>query len=385
MNIEYTEDFTRSFGVTLKPGAFVQILGARWDFAPFPIEFELIPPTQVNLPFNTERVTLPSWPWHTIQDTVAITSGPTANPNLITSGGTTNLSVTATDSYGHSVNYSWTVSPNEGSFSPNPNTQNPTWTTPKNNTCADKTYTFTATATCSVNSNVKDTGTVQVIVKTVYGDVSGDGDITAYDASLVLKVVVGLILIGDSKYPSLSMETADVTGNKTISALDAALILQYSVGLITRFPVDSASVAPALNPKNEKQVLAEAIVQLENIPPSKEQKKVLEQLKRLMSRQLLPKHTALLQNYPNPFNPDTWLPYQLATDAPVTISIYNTRGQLICTLHLGNQKAGVYVTKNKAAYWDGKDSLGQSVTSGVYFYSIQAASFMATRKMVIVK
>ncbi|MBC8231221.1 T9SS type A sorting domain-containing protein [bacterium] len=99
----------------------------------------------------------------------------------------------------------------------------------------------------------------------------------------------------------------------------------------------------------------------------------------------LPKQSALLQNYPNPFNPETWLPYQLAQDANVTVSIYNLNGQLVRSLLLGNQSAGVYVMKHKAAYWDGRDSLGQSVSSGVYFYTLQAGRFGDTRKMVILK
>jgi len=97
------------------------------------------------------------------------------------------------------------------------------------------------------------------------------------------------------------------------------------------------------------------------------------------------KQNTLLQNYPNPFNPDTWIPYRLAKKADVTIGIYNTKGQLTRTLHLGNQKPGMYVTKDKAAHWDGKDSLGQKVASGVYYYTLQAGEFKATRKMVIVK
>ena len=212
------------------------------------------------------------------------------------------------------------------------------------------------------------------------GDVSGDGNITAYDASLVLQYVVGLIELSPKEW-----EAADVTDNDKVSALDAALILQYSVGLITEFPADNTTVAPAFNPQTETQLLAEAIEQLESISLTKEQKKVLEQLKNLISKQLLPKHTALLQNYPNPFNPSTWLPYKLATDAPVTISIYNKKGQLVRKLHLGLKTAGNYFTKDKAAYWDGTDSLGQSVASGVYFYTLQAGEFRATRKMVIMK
>ncbi len=93
----------------------------------------------------------------------------------------------------------------------------------------------------------------------------------------------------------------------------------------------------------------------------------------------------LYPNYPEPFNPETWIPYRLATDEPVTISIYNQNGQLVRTLHLGEKKAGVYVTKDKAAYWDGRDSLGQKVASGIYFYTLQAGNFTATRKMTIMK
>jgi len=99
----------------------------------------------------------------------------------------------------------------------------------------------------------------------------------------------------------------------------------------------------------------------------------------------LPKQFDLLQNYPNPFNPETWLPYQLARDANVNISIYNTKGQLVRTLLMGNQRTGVYVQKGKAAYWDGRDNEGERVASGVYFYTLQAGDFTATRKMAIMK
>jgi len=99
----------------------------------------------------------------------------------------------------------------------------------------------------------------------------------------------------------------------------------------------------------------------------------------------LPKKSALLPNYPNPFNPETWIPFQLATDSPVIVSIYNANGYLIRTISLGNRHAGIYVTKDKAAYWDGTDNLGEKVSSGVYYYTLQAGEFRATQKMVIVK
>ena len=94
---------------------------------------------------------------------------------------------------------------------------------------------------------------------------------------------------------------------------------------------------------------------------------------------------ALYQNFPNPFNPETWLPYQLATEAEVSISIYDVDGHLIRTLNLGDQPEGVYITKEKAAYWDGQDNTGQQVSSGSYFYHLQAGDYSATKKMVILK
>jgi len=95
--------------------------------------------------------------------------------------------------------------------------------------------------------------------------------------------------------------------------------------------------------------------------------------------------TALLNNFPNPFNAETWIPYKLSADSDVKISIYNQRGQLVRTIDLGHRKMGIYVTKDKAAYWDGEDEAGENVASGVYFYTLQAGRFSATRKMVIMK
>jgi serine protease AprX len=97
------------------------------------------------------------------------------------------------------------------------------------------------------------------------------------------------------------------------------------------------------------------------------------------------KQTALFQNYPNPFNPETWIPYRLANDADVVIWIYDSAGCLIRELNLGQRKAGFYLDKDKAAYWDGKNSLGEQVASGAYFYQLEAGDFVAIRKLAIVK
>ena len=99
----------------------------------------------------------------------------------------------------------------------------------------------------------------------------------------------------------------------------------------------------------------------------------------------IPAETALLHNYPNPFNPETWIPYRLAEDAFVKLTIYNSSGQVVRTLDMGYQTAAVYESQSKAAYWDGRNNLGETVASGVYFYTLTAGDFSATRKMLILK
>ena len=98
-----------------------------------------------------------------------------------------------------------------------------------------------------------------------------------------------------------------------------------------------------------------------------------------------PTQNRLLQNYPNPFNPETWIPYQLAEDSSVTVSIYDTTGQLVRTLPLGFQAAGFYNSRERAAYWNGRNALGERVASGIYFYQLTTPSFQQTRRLVIVK
>jgi WD40 repeat protein len=93
----------------------------------------------------------------------------------------------------------------------------------------------------------------------------------------------------------------------------------------------------------------------------------------------------LLPNYPNPTNPETWIPYQLGEDANVTIRIHNAAGQLVKTLDFGHRPVGFYTTKDKAAYWDGRNEHGEKVSSGVYYYSIHAGDFSDVRKLVLVE
>ena len=98
-----------------------------------------------------------------------------------------------------------------------------------------------------------------------------------------------------------------------------------------------------------------------------------------------PEDTILAQNFPNPFNPETWIPYQLNKATEVSIQIYNVSGHLVRTLDLGWQATGSYMTPSSAAYWDGRNAVGERVASGIYFYTLQTADFTATRRMVILK
>ena len=95
--------------------------------------------------------------------------------------------------------------------------------------------------------------------------------------------------------------------------------------------------------------------------------------------------TRLLGNYPNPFNPETWIPYELAGDSDVSITIYDSHGYLVRQLDMGQQVKGRYIDKEKAVYWDGKDDNGASVASGVYFYTLRSDNFSQTRRLVILK
>ena len=127
-----------------------------------------------------------------------------------------------------------------------------------------------------------------------------------------------------------------------------------------------ANAAPAARSLTEPETILEHIKQLPQIAPP-------------------PRVTALLPNYPNPFNPETWIPYHLAHDAEVILTIYAVDGQVVRELDLGHRTAGNYQHRAKAAYWDGRDALGFPVSSGVYFYSLSAGNFSATRKMLIAK
>lgn len=101
---------------------------------------------------------------------------------------------------------------------------------------------------------------------------------------------------------------------------------------------------------------------------------------------LLPTCTTVFQNFPNPFNPATIIPYQLAEASSVTIEIYDANGQLVRMLNLGRKEANFYLTRDKAAYWDGRNDTKEKVASGIYFYRLKTnKSLSVMKKMAISK
>ena len=108
-------------------------------------------------------------------------------------------------------------------------------------------------------------------------------------------------------------------------------------------------------------------------------------LESLLASLIIPQETALLANYPNPFNPETWIPYQLAVPAEVTLTIYDMNGGTVRRFEVGHQAAGHVSEPSRALYWDGRNGRGEPVASGIYFYTLSAGEFTATRKMLIRK
>ena len=199
-------------------------------------------------------------------------------------------------------------------------------------------------------------------------DVNGDGNVTLDD----------LVLVGQNLGTNNSQ--VDVTGNGWIDIVDLVAIAGY-LGKSTTSKAPSAEYVPDLNSMMIQKWIDMAREADDGSLTFHEGITTLE----LLLASLVPDETALLANYPNPFNPETWIPYRLAEDAFVTLTIYDGSGQVVRTLDMGHQSAAVYESQSKAIYWDGRNNLGETVASGVYFYTLTAGDYSATRKMLILK
>ena len=172
----------------------------------------------------------------------------------------------------------------------------------------------------------------------------------------------------------------DVNGDGVANILDLVEVAS-AFGNAAAAPSASPQVLAILTAANVQGWLTQAEQMGLTTPAYQRGIAVLEQL--LIA--LTPKETTLLANYPNPFNPETWIPYRLAEDAFVRLTIYNRAGQIVRTLDVGHQMASAYESRAKAIYWDGRNELGEQVASGVYFYHLSAGDYSGTRKMLILK
>jgi hypothetical protein len=206
-------------------------------------------------------------------------------------------------------------------------------------------------------------------------DVNKDGIVNVIDMVLVGQYLGGSIIA--PQYPN-----PDVNGDSIVDTRDIVLVGKHfgEVYSSSAPSQDLWSIDPQYLP-----ILAEIYAIMEAEPSADPNFIATKSLIfRLMASAGIIR-TEVFQNYPNPFNPETWIPYQLAEDSEVTVRIYNSAGRLIRTLDLGHRAVGSYITRDAAAYWDGKTDTGEYVSSGVFFYTIQAGEFTATKKMAVEK
>ena len=202
------------------------------------------------------------------------------------------------------------------------------------------------------------------------GDVNRDGRVSILDLILIAQQLGRRVSAGSA---------VDLNRDGVVSILDLILAAR-AIGNAT------ASAAPSVETEGIDPTTIEAWIaqaQLED-DGSLAFRLGIENLQALLAS-LVPQETALLANYPNPFNPETWIPYQLAESGEVTLTIYDINGQLVRRLAVGYKAAGMYRSRSRAAYWDGRNQLGEQLASGVYFYTLTAGDFAATRRMVILK
>ena len=173
---------------------------------------------------------------------------------------------------------------------------------------------------------------------------------------------------------------ADVNGDGIVNILDLVSVAGALEG-VAAAPSSNPRALVMLNAADVEQWLAQAQTLALTDATSRRGVLFLEQL----LAALTPKQTALLPNYPNPFNPETWIPYHLADDADVTLTIYDTNGIMVRRMELGHRLTGYYADRGKAVHWDGRNGFGEQIASGVYFYHLSAGDYSAARKMLIVK
>ena len=254
------------------------------------------------------------------------------------------------------------------------------WTISADNTTYTATITPTTSGTLILNINedvaaddtsnpntpaTQQTLTVQLIPK---WDVNRDGQVNVLD----------LVAVANA----FGKDAPDVNGDGVVNILDLVAVAQHFGDATTAAPsILAMSTIHGLDAATVQAWIERA--QLEN-DGSITFQEAIANLQRLLAS-LIPKETTLLANYPNPFNPETWIPYHLANPSHVRFTIYDALGTVVRQLDLGHQREGYYTTRSRAAYWDGRNAVGERLASGIYFYQLQADQLSFLQKMVILK
>ena len=221
----------------------------------------------------------------------------------------------------------------------------------------------------SIAAPMMTTPTTPMTVSHAKYDVNGDGKVDNTDAGLVIDAL------------GTRNAAYDVNGDGTVNFLDVVLVFDNRDDNVAGAPTIVGMKLSAVQIDIIQEQIELLIATNDRSPAAMRTLVYLQQLL-AMAR---PEKTQLFANYPNPFNPETWIPYELATDTHVTITIYNTQGVVIRTLQFGHQSAGYYTGRDRAAYWDGRNALGEQVASGLYFYQLETDEMSLMRKMVILK
>ena len=201
------------------------------------------------------------------------------------------------------------------------------------------------------------------------GDINRDGVVDILDLTIV-----------SVRFGERGENSADLNGDGLVDIVDLVLVAA-AFSEEAEAPSLYPQALELLNAADLRQWLSQAQQLGLTDPAYLRGITVLEQL----HAALVPQETVLLPNYPNPFNPETWIPYHLAHDANVILTIYDTKGAVVRTLEVGHRAAAVYESRSKAIHWDGRNEFGEPVTSGVYFYHLSVDDYSATRKMLILK
>ena len=211
-----------------------------------------------------------------------------------------------------------------------------------------------------------------IVVNLPPSDVNKDGRISILDLILVAQ---------DFEKTGVRNSRTDINNDGKVNILDLTRIAE-SMNAAT----GAAAPAAVAMGNTFSSEIVEAWIALATVENdgSRVFREGIANLQRLLAS-LRPERTMVLANYPNPFNPETWIPYQLAEHADVTLHIYSIDGKLIRTLAIGYQPAGLYQYRSRAAYWDGRNAFGEPAASGIYLYTLTAGDFTGTRKMLIRK